>query len=159
MPSCFVDLSNFWKINTSSSDTQYYSIALTVNREEQCSTSHPVRCPRPSWSRWRRARTRTRGNLSLRPKILAALRIVMFAFTVHAIWKKWLHTSRDFDIFNVSRKGVSGQRLVRARRGSARPAHNTVQLAVKKSMVRCGAVYWSARHAQSRMWARSFGCE
>ena len=35
-----MNLSNFWKINTSSSGTQYYSIALTVNSEEQCSTSH-----------------------------------------------------------------------------------------------------------------------
>ena len=35
----FQNLSNFWRINISSSETPYYSIALTVNREEQCSTS------------------------------------------------------------------------------------------------------------------------
>ena len=55
----FQNLSNFWKINTSSSGTQYYSIALTVNSEEQCSTSHsgskafPDVIPHPFDSEWR----------------------------------------------------------------------------------------------------------
>ena len=39
----FMNLSNFWRINTSSSETPYYSIALIVNSEEQCSTSQTVR--------------------------------------------------------------------------------------------------------------------